>query len=114
MNLPVRIVYGHLGNRRVLLLNPLKFNFKCNFHLAKLKCQISSYKSLLAGTGSIQVNIDGLTILIAPKPSINYDAEKETIEMREKKLKKVKQLLEQEKRLEKSKLYFKVLFVKIF
>jgi hypothetical protein len=106
LNLPIRIVYGHLGKRKPLFLNPLEFN--CNIHLAKLKCQISSYKSLLAGTGSIQLNIDGLTILIAPKPSVNYDAEKETIETREKKLKKVKKLLEQEKRLEKSKFYFKV------
>ncbi len=72
--------------------------------LAKLKCQISSYKSLLAGTGSIQLYIDGLTILIAPKPSLTYEAEKEKDETREKKLNKVKKLLEKERIVEKSEL----------
>ena len=63
---------------------------------AKLKIQISSYTSLLTGTGTIQLSIDGLSVLIAPKPSLDYDAEKERSENQEKKLNKVKKLLEQE------------------
>ena len=58
----------------------------------------------MAGTGSIQLYIDGLTILIAPKPSLTYEAEKEKDETREKKLNKVKKLLEKERIVEKSEL----------
>jgi hypothetical protein len=48
-------------------------------------------------TESVKVNIDGLTVLIAPKSSVAYDEEKDNKEQRDKKLAEVKKLLEYEK-----------------
>ena len=54
-------------------------------------------------TESIKANIDGLTVLIAPKSSLVFNAEKDKKEYRERKLNEVKKLLEQEKEKEKEK-----------
>jgi len=48
-------------------------------------------------TESIKANVDGLTILVAPKSSVLYNADRDKKENREKKLADVKKLLEQEK-----------------
>ena len=46
---------------------------------------------------SVKVSIEGLTVLVAPKSSISYDAERERQEARDNKLKELKRLLELEK-----------------
>ena len=53
------------------------------------------WKSLY--TESVKVLIDGLTILIAPKSSVQYDAEREKKENIDNKLKQVKKLIDLEK-----------------
>ena len=63
-------------------------------YLETLKLKIP-WKSLY--TESIKANIDGLTILVAPKSSVIFNAERDKKENREKKLAEVKKLLEQEK-----------------
>ena len=73
LNLPIRVVFGHLK---------------------ELKLKIP-WKSLY--TESVKATIDGLTILVAPKSSVNYDPERDRKETREKKLSEVKRLIELEK-----------------
>ncbi len=48
-------------------------------------------------TESVKATIDGLTILVAPKSSVAYDAERENKELRDSKMAEVKRLLEAEK-----------------
>jgi len=60
------------------------------------------WKSLY--TESVKVSIDGLTVLIAPKSSVSYDAEREKRENIDNKLTQVKKLLEMEKNKEKGNL----------
>lgn len=59
------------------------------------------WKSLY--TESVKVTIDGLTILIAPKSSIKYDAERDKKEQIDNKLNEVKKILELEKEKLESK-----------
>jgi vacuolar protein sorting-associated protein 13A/C len=73
LNLPVKIVYGHLK----------KLNLKI------------PWKSLY--TESVKVQIDGLSILVAPKSSIAYNADDDRKEKLDKKLKEVKKILEMDK-----------------
>jgi vacuolar protein sorting-associated protein 13A/C len=77
------------------------YNFSFIIFKEELKLKIP-WKSLY--TESVKATIDGLTILVAPKSSVVYDAEREKKENRDSKLKQVKRLIE----LETNKLKAKI------
>ena len=52
-------------------------------------------------TQSVKANVEGLTILIAPKSSVKCDAEKEKKQNYEKKMNEIRRLAEMEKANEK-------------
>ncbi|CAF0704730.1 unnamed protein product [Brachionus calyciflorus] len=79
LDLPIKVVFGHLK---------------------KLTLKIP-WKSLY--TESVKATVDGLTILVAPKSSINYDYEKERKELRDNKLNEVRRLIELERSKQESR-----------
>jgi hypothetical protein len=95
LDLPFKIVVGHLSKLYdfffEFLLKTIK-NLKMLKEILKIKIP---WKSLY--TESVKVLIDGLTILIAPKSSVQYDAEREKKEHLDNKLKQVKKLIDLEK-----------------
>lgn len=55
-------------------------------------------------TESVKASIDGLTILVAPKSSLSFDEDLDKKELRDRKLKEVKRLIELEKSKAKTNL----------
>ena len=63
---------------------------------------------------SVKVSIEGLTILIAPKSTLIYNADGEKKENRDNKLKEVKRLMELEKMREKGQLPYDFFIIHTF